>query len=121
MPVRVRRIIPLMIIIGFVLSMMIFIFGVYKMGYNVAERRERQIDNRDKIIERIDALATMNMRIPDSLVEAGFELLEGSYRYKGMIFDYTRLPDNDYMVEYFSEDGAIMQFTKSENRWKETP
>ena len=100
---------------------MLFIFGVYKMGYNVGERRERQIANREKIIEQIDAFASMNKRVPDSLVESGFEFLEGSYRYKGMIFDYTRLSDNDYRVEYFSEDGAIMQFTKSENRWKEAP
>lgn len=120
-----NKIIPISITVsitvGFLLPVTVFFAVVNKMGYNVAERRERQIDNRDKIIERIDSYIAENKRVPDSLFEAGFEFVDGKYWYKGMIFKYTRLTGNDLMVEYFSEDGALMRFSKSENCWREEP
>ena len=49
------KIIAYSIAVGFVLVVGLIIVATYLMGYNVAERRNRELENRDKIIERIDS------------------------------------------------------------------
>ena len=80
------------IAVGFVLVVGLIIIASYLMGYNVAERRDRELENRDKIIERIDSFRAANGHLPESMSEVGFRQTGyGGYYYKGIIFDYIKL------------------------------
>ncbi|MBD5260671.1 MAG: hypothetical protein HDS38_00880 [Bacteroides sp.] len=81
------------------------------MGYNVAERRDRELENRDKIIERIESFQLENGHLPESMSELSFKQTGGGgYYYKGIIFDYIKFNDKEYIVEYTSEDGVLTQY-----------
>ena len=64
---RLGKIIAYSIAIGFILIVAIFIIATYFMGYNVGARRNGEIDNRDKIIDRIESYISANGRLPESL------------------------------------------------------
>lgn len=68
---RSGRIIAYSIAVGFVLVVGLIIVASYLMGYNVAERRDRELENRDKIIERIDSFRAANGHLPESMSEVG--------------------------------------------------
>ena len=86
------RIIAYSIAVGFVLVVGLIIVASYLMGFNAAERRDRELENRDKIIERIDSFRAANGYLPESMSEVGFRQIGvGGYDYKGIIFDYIKL------------------------------
>ena len=62
---RLGKIIAYSIAIGFILIVAIFIIATYFMGYNVEARRNEEIDNRDKIIDRIESYISANGRLPE--------------------------------------------------------
>ena len=114
------RIIAFSVAVGFVLVVGLIIIASYLMGYNVAERRDRELENRDKIIERIDSFRAANGHLPESMSEVGFRQTGyGGYYYKGIIFDYIKLNDKEYVVEYTSEDGVLTQY--HDHCWTEEP
>lgn len=115
------KIIAYSIAFGFVLIVIVVIIATYLMSYNVAERRNREIDNRDKIIERIESYISANGRLPESLSCAGFEQTYGGYAYNGIVFDYIRLNDKEYVVGYTSEDGVLTQYINTEHHWVQEP
>lgn len=92
---RLGIIIAYSIAIGFILIVAIFIIATYFMGYNVEARRNGEIDNRDKIIDRIESYISANGRLPESLSCVGFEQTYGGYTFKGIAFDYIRFNDKD--------------------------
>ena len=114
------RIIAFSIAVGFILVVGLIIVATYLMGYNVAERRDRELENRDKIIERIDSFRSENGHLPELMSEVGFrQTCGGGYYYKGIIFDYIKLNDKEYVVEYTSEDGVLTQY--HDHCWTEEP
>lgn len=118
---RIGKIIAYSIAIGFVLIVVISFIATYLMGYNVGARRNGEINNRDKIVERIESYISANGRLPESLSCVGFKQAYGGYAFKGIIFDFIRLGDNEYVVEYTSEDGVLTQYISKERRWMEAP
>lgn len=118
------KIIVYSIAISFVLIVVVAIIAAiiasYLMGYNVA-RRNGEIDNRDKIIERIESYISANGRLPESLSCVGFEQTYGGYAFKGIFFDYIRFNDKEYVIEYTSEDGVLTQYISEEHRWTVEP
>ena len=108
------KIIAYSIAIAFVLIVAIVIIATYLMGYNVSARRNGEIDNRDKIVDRIESYISANGRLPESLSCVGFEQTYGGYAYKGIVFDYIRLNDKEYVVEYTSVDGSFTQYINTE-------
>ena len=113
------RIIAYSIAVGFVLVVGLIIVASYLMGYKVA-RRDRQLEYRDKIIERIDSFRAANGHLPESMSEVGFRQTGGGeYYYNGIIFDYIKLNDKEYVVEYTSEDGVLTQY--HDHCWTEEP
>ena len=118
---RLGKPIAYSIAIGFVLIAAIFIIATYLMGYNVGKRKNGKIDNRDKIIERIESYISANGRLPESLSCVGFEQTYGGYAFKGISFDYIRFNDKEYVIEYTSEDGVLTQYISEEHRWTEEP
>lgn len=118
---RLGKIIAYSIAIGFILIVAIFIIANYFMGYNVGARRNGEIDNRDKIIDRIESYISANGRLPESLSCAGFEQTYGGYAFKGISFDYIRFNDKEYVIEYTSADGVLTQYISEEHRWTKEP
>ena len=118
---RLGKIIAYSIAIGFILIVAIFIIATYFMGYNVGARRNGEIDNRDKIIDRIESYISANGRLPESLSCVGFEQTYGGYIFKGISFDYIRFNDKEYVIEYTSTDGVLTQYISEEHRWTEEP
>lgn len=118
---RLGKTIAYSIAIGFVLIVAIFIIATYLMGYNVGKRKNGEIHNRDKIIERIESYISANGRLPESLSWIGFEQTYGGYAFKGISFDYIRFNDKEYVIEYTSEDGVLTQYISEEHRWTEEP
>lgn len=118
---RLGKIIAYSIAIGFILIVAIFIIANYFMGYNVGAQRNGEIDNRDKIIERIESYISANGRLPESLSCAGFEQTYGGYAFKGISFDYIRFNDKEYVIEYTSTDGVLTQYISEEHRWTKEP
>ena len=117
---RLGGIIAYSIVVGFVLIIGLFIVATYLMGYNVAERRNQELANRDKIIERIDSFQSVNGYLPETMSEVGFKRTAGGgYYYNGIIFDYIKFNDKEYIVEYTSEDGVLTQYY--EHRWTDEP
>lgn len=113
------RIIAYSITVGFVLVVGLIIIASYLMGYKVATR-DRQLEYRDKIIERIDSFQSANGHLPESMSEVGFKQMGGGgYYYEGIIFDYIKFNDKEYVVEYISQDGVLTQY--HEHRWTEDP
>ena len=116
---RLGRTIAYSIAVGFVLVVGLIIVASYLMGYKVA-RRDRQLEYRDKIIERIDSFRAANGHLPESMSEVGFRQTGGGeYYYNGIIFDYIKLNDKEYVVEYTSEDGVLTQY--HDHCWTEEP
>lgn len=116
------RIIAYSIAVGFVLVIGLIIVATYLMGYNMAERKNRELANRDKIIERIDSFQSANGHLPESMSEVGFKQTGGGgYYYKGIIFDYVKFNNKEYIVEYTSEDAVLTQYINIERRWTEEP
>lgn len=97
---RFGKIIAYSIAIGFVLFVAIVIIATYLMGYNVSAQKKGEIENRDKIVDRIESYISANGRLPKSLSCVGFEQTYGGYVYKGIVFDYIRLNDKEYVVEH---------------------
>lgn len=118
---RLIKIIAYSIAIGFVLIVVVAIIATYLMGYNVANRRNGEIDNRDKIIERIESYISANGRLPESLSSVGFEQTYGGYAFKGISFDYIRFNDKEYVIEYTSVDGVPTQYISEKHLWTEKP
>ena len=118
---RLGKIIAYSIAIGFILIVAIFIIATYFMGYNVEARRNEEIDNRDKIIDRIESYISANGRLPESLSSVGFEQTYGGYTFKGIAFDYIRFNDKEYVIEYTSADGMLTQYISEEQRWTMEP
>ena len=118
---RFGKIIAYSIAIGFVLFVAIVIIATYLMGYNVSAQKKGEIENRDKIVDRIESYISANGRLPESLSSVGFEQTYGGYAYKGIVFDYIRLNDKEYVVEYTSEDGVLTQYINTEHHWAEGP
>lgn len=118
---RLGKTIAYSIAIGFVLIATISIIATYLMGYNVGKRENGKIDNRNKIIERIESYVSANGRLPESLSCIGFEQTYGGYAFKGISFDYIRFNDKEYVIEYTSEDGVLTQYISEEHRWTEEP
>ncbi len=118
---RLGKPIAYSIAIGFVLIAAIFIITTYLMGYNVGKRKNGKIENRDKIIERIESYISVNGRLPESLSCVGFGQTYGGYAFKGISFDYIRFNDKEYVIEYTSEDGVLTQYISEEHRWTEEP
>ncbi len=92
------KIIAYSIAIGFVLFVAIVIIATYLMGYKVPARRNVEIDNRDKIIKRIESYISANGRLPESLSCVGFEQTYGGYAFKGIYFDYIRFNDKELLL-----------------------
>lgn len=118
---RLVKIIAYSIAIGFVLIVVVIIIATYFIGYNVADRRNGEIDNRDKIIERIESYISANGRLPESLSCVGFEQTYGGYAFKGISFDYIRFNDKEYVIEYTSVDGVLTQYISENHLWTEEP
>ena len=77
------RIIAYSIAVGFVLVVGLIIVASYLMGYKLATR-DRVLEYRDKIIERIDSFQSANGHLPESMSEVGFKQMGGgSYYYEG--------------------------------------
>lgn len=113
------KIIAYFIAVGFVLVVGLIIIASYLMGYKVATR-DRVLEYRDKIIERIDSFRSANGHLPESMSEVGFKQMGGGgYYYEGIIFDYIKFNDKEYVVEYISQDGVLTQY--HEHRWTEDP
>ena len=113
------RIIAYSIAVGFVLVVGLIIVASNLMGYKVA-RRNRVLENRDKIIERIDSFRAAKGHLPESMSEVGFKHIGcGDYYSNGIIFDYIKLNTKEYIVEYISEDGVITQY--HDHCWTEEP
>ena len=115
------KIIVYSIAIGFVLIVVVAIIAIYLMGYSVADRRNGEIDNRDKIIERIESYISANGRLPESLSCVGFEQTYGGYAFKDISFDYIRFNDKEYVIEYTSVDGVLTQYISEKHLWTEEP
>lgn len=116
---RSGRIIAYSIAVGFVLVVGLIIIASYLMGYKVATR-DRVLEYRDKIIERIDSFRSANGHLPESMSEVGFKQTGGGgYYYNGIIFDYIKLNNKEYVVEYTSEDGVLTQYHN--HCWTEEP
>lgn len=115
------KIIVYSITIGFVLIVVVAIIAIYLMGYSVADRRNGEIDNRDKIIERIESYISANGRLPESLSCVGFEQTYGGYAFKDISFDYIRFNDKEYVIEYTSVDGVLTQYISEKHLWTEEP
>ena len=94
---RLVKIITYSIAIGFVLIVVVAIIATYLMGYNVT-RKNGEIENRDKIIERIESYISANGRLPESLSCVGFEQTYGGYAFKGIYFDYNRFNDKELLL-----------------------
>lgn len=118
---RLVKIIAYSIAIGFILIVVVIIIATYFIGYNVADRRNGEIDNRDKIIERIESYISANGRLPESLSCVGFEQTYGGYAFKGISFDYIRFNDKEYVIEYTSVDGVLTQYISENHLWTEEP
>ena len=118
---RLGKTIAYSIAIGFVLIAAISIIATYLMGYNVGNRENGEIENRDKIIERIESYISANGRLPESLSCIGFEQTYGGYAFKGIYFYYIRFNDKEYVIEYTSVDGVLTQYISEEHRWTEEP
>lgn len=118
---RLGKIIAYSIAIGFILIVIVVIISSYFMGYNVGARRNGEIDNRDKIIDRIESYISANGRLPESLSCVGFEQTYGGYTFKGIAFDYIRFNDKEYVIEYTSADGMLTQYISEEQRWTKEP
>ena len=80
------RIIAYSITVGFVLVVGLIIIASYLMGYKVAERRDRELENRDKIIERIDSFRAANGHLPESMSEVGFKQTGGGGYYSTELY-----------------------------------
>lgn len=115
------KIIACSIAIAFVLIVAFGIIATYLMGYNVPARRSVEIDIRDKFVDRIESYISANGRLPESLSSVGFKQTYGGYAYKGIVFDYIRLNDKEYVVEYTSVDGILTQYINTERHWAEEP
>lgn len=115
------KIIACSIAIAFVLIIAFGIIATYLMGYNVPARRSVEIDIRDKFVDRIESYISAKGRLPESLSSVGFKQTYGGYAYKGIVFDYIRLNDKEYVVEYTSVDGILTQYINTERHWAEEP
>lgn len=118
---RLGRIIAYSIAVGFVLFIGLIIVATYLMGYNLATKNG-ELANRDKIIERIESFQSANGHLPESMSEVGFKQIGGGeYYYKGIIFDYVKFNNKEYIVEYTSVDAVLTQYINIEHRWTEEP
>lgn len=118
---NLSKIIVYSIAIGSILFVVLCFIAIHLMGFNVAERKNRDIANRDEIIERIDSFMSINRCLPKTLSCIGFEQSLGGYEYKGILFDYIRLNDTEYLIEYTSFGGIRTQYINTEHRWIEEP
>ena len=110
------RIIAYSIVVGFVLVVGLIIIATYLMGYNVAERRYRELENRDKNICLIempvnaDTIAAIN-RI--SKFEQDYNvppLIDSISINKSRICpigDYIGQPDSIAYIRYLYKDGSV--------------
>lgn len=121
---RFVEIIGISILVGLVLLTAIFIFLSFFIPYtlskSVADYQEKMLSNRDGIIERIDSFFAVNKYLPDSLTCIGFVTSAMmSYEYNSIYFDYTKLNETDYLIEYESPYVVRTQYLSSEGCWIE--
>lgn len=109
------------IVIGFVIIVILILISVYDVGNYVVGYRDKEAADRDEIIERIDSFVSANKYLPETLSVLGFAQTACGYEYKGIKFDFIRFGDNEYVIEYTSEDSVLTQYISEERRWTEAP